>query len=74
MKFLAVFILSIALCLIGVESVDLAKFLFPEGFNAAVKLDRQKRAQPGCSSSTPTVPTDCSSPGNYFFKHFHHVY
>lgn len=43
MKFLASIVLLVALCLIGVESVDINKFLFPKGFDAGKKLDRVKR-------------------------------
>lgn len=43
MKLFLPLFLSIVLCLIGVESKGVEKFLFPPGFDTGKNLDRVKR-------------------------------
>lgn len=53
------FILSLlVLCLIGVQSLNVARHLFPEGFDKALEKDHLKKVNPTgtCGSSSPTNP------------------
>lgn len=66
MKLLAPFLLCFVFCMIGVESANLEKLLFPSGFDADVKLDRAKRAAPLTYSSSECFYTLADNWFNFF--------